>query len=124
MNRHRSILLALLLTVSVGIASCQPDQEVSPTVTLSLTRVPAKGHIEVTGTGFTPLRNVTSHLLRPDGQEFPELPILTDSEGGFTHDIDTLLLAVGTHELWVIDDTTGVTSNTAQFEVTLDQASP
>lgn len=75
----------------------------------------------MTGSGFTPNSNVTSHLLQPDGREFPPLPILTDSNGAFTHDIDTLLLLVGTHELWVVDDTTGVTSNTAQFEVTREQ---
>ena len=73
------------------------------------------------GTGFTAKADVRSHLKRPDGTEFPVLPMLTDDRGEFTHDIDTLLLMPGTHELWVIDSTTGVTSNIAKFEVTLDQ---
>ena len=50
--------------------------------------------------------------------------MLTDDRGEFTHDIDSLLLSPGIHELWVIDTTTGVTSNVAKFEVTLEQVSP
>ena len=71
--------------------------------------------------GFTPSQNVTSHLLRPDGTEFPVLPILTDSQGEFTHDIDTLVLFVGAYELWVVDDASNVSSNIARFQVTRDQ---
>jgi len=95
--------------------------ETGPAVTLSRTVVPAKEFIDVTGSGFTPNANITSHLLQADGREFPYLPILTDSNGEFTHEVDTLLLLVGTHELWVVDDTTGVSSNVARFEVTREQ---
>lgn len=120
--RFRSALApTILLLVSGLLASCQPDAESAPEIELSLSRVPAKGHVQMTGTGFTPMTNVTSHLLKPDGTEFPWLPMLTDSNGEITHDIDTLLLAPGTHEVWVVDDATGVSSNVAQFEVTLDQ---
>jgi hypothetical protein len=99
------------------------DGNTGPTVTVSRDRVPAKGWIDVRGTGFTPDTNVTSHLLQPDGREFPYLPILTDANGEFTHEVDTLLLLVGTHELWVEDDATGVSSNVARFEVTREQDS-
>jgi hypothetical protein len=119
MSRTIRFLAAAFLLLPAP--ACAPDAVTTPAVTLSPTRVPARGWVEVEGTGFTPYQNVTSHLLKPDGQEFPQLPILTDRDGNFTHEIDTLLLAVGTHELWVVDDTTGVTSNVARFDVTLEQ---
>jgi hypothetical protein len=76
------------------------------------------------GTGFTPKADVRSHLKRPNGTEFAELPMLTNDRGEFTHEIDTLLLVPGVHELWVIDSVSGVTSNVAQFEVVLEQPKP
>ncbi len=127
MNTSRRLLLVSLF-VFLWVAACGSDTdttvesgETGPTVTLSRTVVPAKEFIDVTGAGFTPNANVTSHLLQPDGREFPYLPILTDGNGGFTHEVDTLLLLVGTHELWVDDDTTGERSNVARFEVTREQ---
>jgi hypothetical protein len=124
MKLRSALVPAILLLTSGFLAACQPDAGSAPQVTLSPTRVPAKGHVEMTGSGFTPMANVTSHLLKPDGTEFPWLPMLTDSNGEITHDIDTLLLAPGTHEVWVVDDTTGVSSNVARFELTLDQPTP
>jgi len=73
------------------------------------------------GKGFTPKSNVQSHLRRPDGTEFREVSILTDAHGGFEHDIDTLLLMRGVHDLWVMDSATGLTSNFAHFNATEDQ---
>lgn len=69
------------------------------------------------GSGFTPKHNALSHLKKSDGREFPVLTILPNDRGEFTHEIESLLLAIGTHQLWVIDETTGVSSNVAQFEV-------
>jgi len=109
-----TLLLALCCVV---VAACA---ESTPKISLSTTRVLSSGHVEVRGEGFTPKQDVRSHLRRPDGTEFPVLPILTDSRGEFTHDIDTLLLAVGVHELWVVDTASGVSSNVARFEVTRD----
>jgi hypothetical protein len=117
----RQNLFVLLISLCFAAASCGSDTGSTPTVTLSRTRVPSQEHVDVQGIGFTPSRNVTSHLRTPDGTEFPVLPILTDGQGEFTHDIDTLLLTVGTHELWVVDDMTNVSSNVARFEVTPDQ---
>jgi hypothetical protein len=99
----------------------QPATLATPTITLSRERIPAKGWVKVHGTGFTPKSDIRSHLRRPNGTEFPVLPMLTDAHGEITHDIDTLLLMVGTHDLWIVDSTTGVSSNVAHFEVTLDQ---
>ena len=115
------------MNVSFTVAACGPDTtnssptETEPTVIISQTIVPAKGFIDITGSDFTPNANVTSHLLQPDGSEFPYLPILTNNNGEFTHEIDTLLLLVGIHELWVVDDTIGVSSNIVRFEVTREQ---
>ncbi len=50
--------------------------------------------------------------------------MLTDGEGKIEHEIDTLLLTAGVHELWVIDTTTNVSSNVAKFEVSLATACP
>ena len=120
MNSPKNLVI-LLLSLWFVAASCASDPGPTPTVTLSRTRVPSQEHVDVQGVGFTPGRNVTSHLLTPDGTEFPVLPILTDAQGEFTHDIDTLLLAAGMHELWVVDDATNTSSNVARFEVTPDQ---
>src|SRR5580704_14888180 len=95
--------------------------QVTPKVTLSAVRIPDRGHVMVRGTGFTPRHNVSSHLRKPDGTEYPVIPILADDRGEFSHDIDTLLLEVGTHELWVVDDATKVSSSPVRFEVTTDR---
>jgi hypothetical protein len=83
-------------------------------------RIQHPGDVVMRGKGFMPKADVRSHLRRPDGTEFPELPMLTDDRGELTHEIDTLLLTPGTHELWVIDTVSGHSSNVATFEVTLD----
>lgn len=95
--------------------------QIQPTITLSRERVPRSGWTKMFGKGFTPHSDVRSHLKRPDGTEFRVLPILTDEHGEFTHDIDTLLLLRGVHEVWVIDSATGLTSNVVHFEATNDQ---
>lgn len=89
-----------------------------PKVTVTPDRIATPGHITFQGSGFTPKRNITSHLLRPDGVEYPALPMLADDRGNFTHDIDTLVLTLGVHELWVVDDTSKAVSNRVRFEVT------
>lgn len=102
-------------------AAVAPAGQIQPTVTLSRERIPRSGWTKLFGKGFTPKADVRSHLKRPDGTEFRVLPILTDEHGEFTHDIDTLLLMRGTHEVWVIDSTTGLTSNVVHFEATDEQ---
>jgi len=72
------------------------------------------------GKGFTPKSTVLSHLRRPDGTEFREVSLLTDARGEFEHDIDSLLLQRGVHDLWVLDTATGLTSNFAHFNATDD----
>ena len=122
MNIRTSFLFAVFLSVSLLAAACAQTAPAArqPKVTLSRDVAFHKEHVEVRGTGFTPKTEVRSHLLKSNGTEFPVLPILVDDKGEFTHDIDSLLLQTGTHELWVIDST-GVSSNVAKFEVAFGQ---
>jgi hypothetical protein len=116
MFTRRFSLTGLFLLLFIA-ASCS---RTVPKVTISPQRIQHHGHVDMKGTGFTPSQSVSSHLRRPDGTEFPVLPILTDARGEFTHDIDTLLLAPGIHEVWVVDDATKTTSEIARFEVVLE----
>ena len=113
-----AFLLTLLLVAAYGCTGTAPAK---PTIKLSGNRIPANGDVHLSGEGFTPKSDVYSHLKRPDGTEFPVITMLADDKGQFTHLIETWLLQLGTHEVWVIDQKTGVTSNVATFEVTHDQ---
>src|SRR5688572_29747313 len=95
----KSLLLLSFAAMFVMTASCS---QTAPQITLSGSRIPAKGQVDVHGVGFTPNGDVMSHLRRPNGTEFPVLPMVTDNRGEFFHNIDTLLLDTGTHELWVV----------------------
>jgi len=123
------VLFFLGMAASAGCTQTAPTPagtpaQAAPTVVLSGTRIPAKGYVDVKGSGFTPMADLVSHLKKPDGTEFPFLPMLSDKKGEITHQIDTLLLMQGTHELWIVDTKTGVSSNVAKFEVTPDQPPP
>jgi hypothetical protein len=107
--------LSLLILFS-SVLAC--SSQVAPKVALSTARIAHKGFVQMKGSGFSVKQNVSSHLRRPDGSEFPVLPILTDDRGEFNHEIDTLLLGSGIHEVWVVDDMSKTTSNVARFEVT------
>jgi hypothetical protein len=117
MQLRKVLLLVTFLSLWFVTASCA---QVNPRLTLSANRVLHHAHVFVYGTGFTPKQNISSHLRRPDGTEYPVLPILTDGQGKFTHDIDTLILGDGLFEVWVVDDASKMTSNHVQFEVTLN----
>jgi hypothetical protein len=114
--RIRRVGLALVIGAVFAASCSQPN----PTVRVSSERIPRHWKLEVQGAGFTPQHNISSHLRRPDGTEFPVLPILTDGRGEFTHTIDTMILNLGTYEVWVVDEASGKTSNRAHFEVTYD----
>ena len=117
MTAYQKIVSVFLLSLISLLSACA---EKAPVVTVSPEKILHKGWVDVKGTGFTPKANVSSHLERPNGTEFPVLPMLTNDGGEITHEIDTLLLLPGVHRLWIIDDTTGVSSNVATFEVTLE----
>jgi hypothetical protein len=120
-NPRTIVLSALVLLCVLATASCTAttdERPSKPSLTLSTTSVPSKGWVYVQGTGFTPNANVSSHLRRPNGTEFPVLPMFTNERGEIKHEIDTLLLDVGKHDLWIVDDTTKVSTDIVQFEIT------
>jgi len=127
----RILLFGLCLTAcaktatesSATQATGVPGGQINPKITLSRERIPQNGWLKMFGKGFTPKQNVQSHLRRPDGTEFREVSILTDAKGEFEHDIDTLLLLRGVHDLWVVDSATGLSSNIAHFTAT-DEPGP
>jgi hypothetical protein len=128
-----SYLAALILGMVVAVAcgqtqqttpSTAPSAQSGPAITLSGTRIPFHGYVDVQGRGFAPMADLVSHLKKPDGTEFPFLPMLSDKNGEIKHQIDTLLLMVGTHELWIEDKKTGKVSNIAKFDVTNEQPAP
>src|SRR6059036_2978680 len=94
--------LLKVLFVALFLSACLAQTK--PKVAVTPPKVLHTGHVVMRGTGFTPKANVTSHLRRPDGTEFPVLPMLTDDRGEFSHDIDTLILTPGVHEIWVVED--------------------
>ena len=124
-----SVLLFSLLAMACGekpAAATSSAQTTTPApkgpqITLMPTRLPQSGVTHLHGTGFTPLSDAVSHLQRPDGTEFPTLNFFTNEKGEFDHDIESFLLQIGTHEVWVIDTKTKVSSNVAKFETTRDQ---
>jgi hypothetical protein len=77
--------------------------------------------VDIRGTGFDSGRRLVSHLRRPDGSEYGVIWLLTDARGEFLHSIDTLLLLPGTHELWVEDEESRLTSNIVRFTIGFDQ---
>ncbi|MBI1743925.1 hypothetical protein HYR54_12795 [Candidatus Acetothermia bacterium] len=78
------------------------------------------------GSGFTPNRTVTRHLLKPNGQEIILTPAISaDSNGNISWDFtSTCATPVGTSQLWVVDDTTGISSNTVTQTVTQGSGCP
>jgi hypothetical protein len=115
-NFRKLLLTASVVLLLVGTTCAQT----TPTITVSPPRVLHHDHVDLRGSGFSATSNAYSHLRRPDGSEFPVLPLVTNERGEFEHDIDTLLLGPGTFEVRVEDSKSKATSNVARFEVTTD----
>jgi hypothetical protein len=113
----RTLVLPASCVLLLAAAKCAQS---TPTITVSPSIVLHHDHVELRGSGFTAKSNAYSHLRRPDGSEFPVLPIVTNERGEFEHDIDTLLLGPGTFEVSVEDSRSKAISNVARFEVTTD----
>jgi hypothetical protein len=118
MNTHKFFLLAFVVSLLFVTGSCA---QTKPAVTITPNRMFRGGVVEMKGTGFTKNATVLSHLRRPDGTEFPVLPMRTDARGEFAHEIETLLLSPGVHEVWVEDSGSKTTSELVKFEVTVEQ---
>jgi len=112
---------ALCISVSVCLLICATVAsfyaQKKPEITVSPTKVKMGDPVQLTGTGFTPNRSVMSHLRRPDGSEYNPLRFRTTERGEFSHKIDTVMLDVGTFELWAEDEVSTVISNRIQFNV-------
>jgi hypothetical protein len=131
MNKNRLVLLSVVLLSFLALAcaekpasatsSAQSTAPKGPQITLAPTRLPQSGVTHMHGTGFTPNSDTVSHLKRPDGSEFPTVNFFTNDKGEIDHDIESFLLQIGTHEVWVIDSKTKVSSNVAKFETTREQ---
>jgi hypothetical protein len=117
-NRAPSALcvcVSLWFVTCVTVASFYAQKK--PEITVSPTKVKMGDPVQLTGTGFTPNRSVMSHLRRPDGSEYNPLRFRTTERGEFSHKIDTVMLDVGTFELWAEDEASKVISNRIQFNV-------
>ena len=106
-----SIVFVLLGTILFG--------QTTPKITVWPDKVLHHGHVTLKGTGFSPKSNVLSHLKRPGGREFPVLTMYTNDKGEIEHDIDTVVMEPGEHEVWVEDPKANTTSNVVKFEVTM-----
>ena len=51
----------------------------APVLTFSVSQMYHGEIVQVRGTGFTPNGQVTSHLVRPDGTEYPEMPLKAET---------------------------------------------
>jgi hypothetical protein len=116
--KNSKILSASILCVLLGTLLFA-QTKASPKITVWPEKVLHHGHVTLKGTGFSPKSNVLSHLKRPGGREFPILTMYTNDKGEIEHDIDTVVMEPGVHEVWVEDPKTNTTSNVAQFEVTM-----
>jgi hypothetical protein len=110
-NKALIALLVGLLITGVIFAQKKPEIRVSPPL------VKLGDPLLLTGTGFTADRSVMSHLRRPNGSEYNPLRFRTDERGEFVHKIDTVMLDVGTFEVWVEDEDSKVVSNLTRFKV-------
>jgi hypothetical protein len=78
----------------------------APVVTFSASQIYHGEYVHIRGTGFTPNGQVTSHLMRPDGTEYPEMPMKADAQGVVTHQITIVPSTFGTYELQLEDRAT------------------
>lgn len=102
-QRMRSVvLLAVFLSSLVLSAQAQS----APSLTFSVSQITHGEYVNVRGTGFTPNGQVMSHLMRPDGTEYPEMPMKADAKGVVTHQITIVPNTFGTYELQFEDKTT------------------
>ena len=84
------------------------------------TRLKSGEILYVTGTGCTPGSAVVSHLTRPDKSEYNPLRLRANANGEIVHKIDTVMLDIGTFEVWVEDEKSKSVSNRIQFFVESD----
>jgi hypothetical protein len=119
MKNLRTLSISVLCVLFGAVAFAQTNTRTSPKITVWPDKVLHHGHVDLKGTGFTPKSGVVSHLKRPDGTEFPVLALYTNDKGEFEHDIDTVVMMPGVHEVWVEDVKAKTMSNVVRFEITM-----
>ena len=95
-----------------------PKRPERPTIAVSPDRVKSGGLVMLNGAGFTPDRPVLSHMRKPDNSTYNPLRLRANTKGELVHKIDTVMLDVGTFEVWVEDEDARIESNRVQFTVT------
>ncbi len=119
-NSHRTGLAILgAATILLAVCSLAWAQQ-KLVIKADRSRVKSGEILYVTGTGFIPDRAVISHLIRPDKTEYNSLRLRANAAGELVHKIDTVMLDIGTFEMWVEDETSRATSNRIQFTVEPD----
>jgi hypothetical protein len=112
---------AILRTATIILALCSlawAQQKL--VIKADRSRLKVSEILYVTGTGFTPNGAVISHLIRPDKTEYNPLRLRASATGELVHKIDTVMLDVGTFEMWVEDEASKANSNRIQFTVESD----
>ena len=94
----RAPFIALLGLLAVSFPAAA-----QPSLTFSLAQMYHGEIVHIRGTGFTPNGDLLSHLIRPDGSEYPETPFKADAQGTMTHEITIVPNTFGTYELLVED---------------------
>jgi len=119
-DAHRTGL-AILRTAAIVLAMCPLTwAQQKLVIKADHSRVTSGEILYVTGTGFIPDRAVIAHLILPDKTEYNTLRLRANAAGELVHKIDTVMLDIGTFELWVEDEASKATSNRIQFTVESD----
>lgn len=72
--------------------------------------------VTATGSGFTAHGTILSHLVRPDGSEYPEMQLKADARGDVSHLVRIILIQTGTYEIEMVDTATKAVA-TSRFMV-------
>jgi hypothetical protein len=108
--------LAVLLILSAILAITVAAQK-KPAIVVSPARVKSGETLLLTGSGFTQNKTAMSHLRKPNGAEYNPLRLRTNERGGIVHKIDSVMLDLGTFDVWVEDEASNTVSNRVQFTV-------
>jgi hypothetical protein len=91
---------------------------VKPEISVSPTKIKLNGLVMLNGSGFSPGRPVLSHMRKPNDMEYNPLRLRANAKGDLVHKIDTVMLDIGTFEVWVEDEESKTVSNRVRFTVT------
>jgi hypothetical protein len=116
----RKPLLAVFLISLAAVLSAQT----TPRLALSAGQIWHGESVTVSATGFTSKGVVLSRLIRPDGSEYPEMPLDADARGEFSHLVTIVPEMYGTYELRIMDELTKATAFSRFMLVPRGHAAP